>query len=212
MRARVRLLLRRHGGLFRALLERECPSLRFGAVFPALRRMELSGELVSGLFFHGIQGPQFMGVEGFRLYKSLFRDAEADRGGDSPRGPDATNSRPYALSAADPASLAGLGIEGLSAELPPRSPQNALVYVSGKLALTARKNCAEIELAAGADAEAAFKALASWLDAKARSSGLSRAAVLSIDGKPALSHERLGAAKAAGFSAGYRGLEYYPRA
>ncbi|HQK89284.1 MAG TPA: ATP-dependent helicase, partial [Acidobacteriota bacterium] len=56
---RVRLLLRRYGVVFRELLAGERPELRWGAVFPALRLMELSGEAVAGRFFDGVPGIQF---------------------------------------------------------------------------------------------------------------------------------------------------------
>jgi ATP-dependent helicase Lhr and Lhr-like helicase len=200
-RERVNLVLKRHGVLFRSLLEREGASLRFGPLFAALRRMELSGEIVSGFFFSGIQGPQFMGPEGLRLLKTLGKN-----------GPAPDDAAVYALSAADPASIAGLGIEGLSAELPSRSPQNVLVYKGGSLILRSRKGLSELDVLDGRSAGAAFAALASWLDGKARSSGSSRISVLSLNGENAASSPYAQAARAAGFSSGYRGLEYYPRA
>lgn len=54
---RARLLLGRYGILFREILEKEAPQLRWGSVFRALRLMELSGEVLAGYFFHGIPGP-----------------------------------------------------------------------------------------------------------------------------------------------------------
>jgi ATP-dependent Lhr-like helicase len=197
-RERVRILLKRHGLLFRSLLERELPALRFGALFGAMRRMELSGELMSGLFFEGIQGPQFISPEGLRLFRSL---SAADTGF-------------YTLSAADPASAAGLGIEELSFPLPPRSFQNSLVYHGGRLVLIARKGCAEVQTRCATDEEAlgAFAALAAWLNARSRADSPARIILLSIDGLPAEDSPLAGAARAAGFARGYRGLEYYPRA
>ncbi len=45
-RDRVRALLRRYGVLFRELLERELPPLRWGELFRTLRLMELSGRFL----------------------------------------------------------------------------------------------------------------------------------------------------------------------
>ena len=65
---RARLLLDRYGILFRELLQREWPGLRWSSIFRALRIMELSGEVMSGVFFHGIPGPQFISHRAFRTF------------------------------------------------------------------------------------------------------------------------------------------------
>jgi ATP-dependent Lhr-like helicase len=110
-RERVRLLLERHGILFRTLLERELPSLRWSAVFRALRLMELSGEILGGRFFDGVPGLQFMAPEAFRrLRRGLPED------------------RIFWLCAADPASICSLGLEGLEIDLPDRRAGNHLVF------------------------------------------------------------------------------------
>jgi ATP-dependent Lhr-like helicase len=107
----VRLLLERHGILFRTLLERELPSLRWSAVFRALRLMELSGEVLGGRFFDGVPGLQFMAPEAFRrLRRGLPED------------------RIFWLCAADPASICSLGLEGLEIDLPDRRAGNHLVF------------------------------------------------------------------------------------
>ena len=70
-----------------------------------LRLMELSGELLAGYFFTGIEGPQFISPEAFRLLqKGLDEDAV------------------YWLNASDPVSLCGIGPEPLRAGLPARVP------------------------------------------------------------------------------------------
>jgi ATP-dependent Lhr-like helicase len=93
---RVRLLLARWGVLCRPLLEREAPLLLWSRLLPAMRRMELAGELVAGRFFSGISSLQFASP---RIAAELD-EAEAGRG-------------IYWINAADPASPAGLAIDDI---------------------------------------------------------------------------------------------------
>lgn len=118
VRDRVRLLLDRHGLLFRSLVERELPALRWAAVFPALRLMELSGEVLGGRFFEGVPGLQFISPEAFR---TLRRGLAADR--------------IWWLAAVDPASPCALGLEGMPSEMPRRAAGNHLVYHGARLVL-----------------------------------------------------------------------------
>ncbi|EKD35907.1 MAG: hypothetical protein ACD_75C01730G0001, partial [uncultured bacterium] len=93
---RVRQLLVRYGIIFRELLAKEPPELQWRSIYKTLRLMELSGELLAGYFFTGIEGPQFISPEAFRLLqKGLDEDAI------------------YWLNASDPASLCGIGPEPL---------------------------------------------------------------------------------------------------
>ncbi len=120
---RVRLLLDRYGVLFRELLQRELPALRWKGLFRALRLMELSGEILAGHFFEGVPGPQFASHRAFRLLsRGLPEDAV------------------FWLSAADPASACGLGLEGLRSSLPPRVAGTHLVYHGSRLVLESRRN------------------------------------------------------------------------
>jgi ATP-dependent Lhr-like helicase len=73
---RVRVIARRYGLVARFLLERELPILGWSSLFSAIRRLELSGELVSGHFFDGIDGPQFLAREQL----VAFRDGAGARG------------------------------------------------------------------------------------------------------------------------------------
>jgi len=119
---RVRQLLRRYGVLFREILSNELPLLQWRAVFRTLRLMELSGEVLSGWFFRDVRGLQFISPEAFRLLKEpLPRDAV------------------YWLSATDPASLCGLGLEPLRQQLPPRLASTHLVYNGSRLVLVAKR-------------------------------------------------------------------------
>lgn len=120
---RVRLLLDRYGVLFRELLQRERPALRWKGLFRALRLMELSGEILAGHFFEGVPGPQFASHRAFRLLsRELPREAV------------------FWLSAADPASACGLGLEGLRASLPRRVAGTHLVYHGPRLVLESHRN------------------------------------------------------------------------
>ncbi len=72
---RVRLLLDRYGVLFRELLQNELPAFSWGNIFRALRLMELSGEVLTGYFFEGVPGPQFISHEAFRMLQNKISGA-----------------------------------------------------------------------------------------------------------------------------------------
>ncbi|MFH1467521.1 MAG: DEAD/DEAH box helicase [Pseudomonadota bacterium] len=116
-RDRVRQLLERQPILFRALLQRELPALRWGAIFRALRLMELSGEVVGGLFVAGLPGPQFTSHPALRALREPL-----------PEGV-------WFHNAADPASACGLSLPGL--DLPARRPTTWLAWRGHQLALVA---------------------------------------------------------------------------
>ena len=119
---RARLLLERYGLLFRELLQRESPVLRWSSVFRSLRLMELSGEVLAGCFFDEIPGPQFISQRAFRVLQHQLP------------------SEVFWLSAADPASPCGLQIPGLKEDLPTRIASNHLVYHGSQLVLVSRRN------------------------------------------------------------------------
>jgi len=122
VKERVRQLFRRYGILFRQILENELPFFRWSKIFRALRIMELSGEILSGYFFKGLPGLQFMTQPAFsRLRDGLPRDAI------------------YWLNAVDPASTCGLKLDNLPGNLPSRLPSTHLVYHGNKLVLVSRR-------------------------------------------------------------------------
>ncbi len=125
---RARLLLDRYGIVFRELLTHELPDFRWASVFRSLRIMELSGEILSGSFFEGIPGLQFVspGALG-RLREALPDDAV------------------YWMSAADPASLCGVEL-ALRGELPSRLPSTRLVYHGERLVGILRRAALEIRV------------------------------------------------------------------
>jgi len=122
IKERARQLFRRYGILFKQILENELPFLRWSKIFRALRIMELSGEILSGYFFNGLPGLQFMTHTAFsRLRNGLPRDAV------------------YWLNAVDPASTCGLRLDNLPGNLPSRLPSTHLVYHGNKLVLVSRR-------------------------------------------------------------------------
>ncbi len=125
---RVRQLLRRYGILFRELLANELPILKWAGVFRSLRIMELSGEILSGHFFQGIPGLQFISPAGFRfLKKGLSKNAV------------------YWICAVDPASLCGIELKSHSAGLPPRLPSNHIVFHGAGVVLVSRRRGKDLE-------------------------------------------------------------------
>ncbi len=127
-RERVRQLLDRYPVLFRELLARELPPLQMHSVFRALRLMELAGEVVAGQFFRGVPGPQFASHQAAR---QLGDGLDADR--------------VYWLSAVDPASLCGLGLDGLE-DLPARRPTTFLAYHGPRLVVVAERSGRRLEI------------------------------------------------------------------
>ncbi len=120
---RVRQLLERYGILFRALALRELPDLRWGKLFRALRLMELSGEIVGGLFFHGIPGPHFASHGALRALREPLPDTDV-----------------WWHNAADPASPCGLGLQIEGIGLPARRSTSWLAWRGRQLAVVARAN------------------------------------------------------------------------
>ena len=113
---RCRMLLDRYGVLCRELANREGGALRWAAVFPALRLMELAGEVVAGLFFEGLSGPQFALPQALRELERLQPSEQT-----------------FWINALDPASPCGLGLR--QTELPTRRLANHLGWYEGELAL-----------------------------------------------------------------------------
>ncbi len=122
---RVRQLLHRYGILFRDILHQEAPENKWGKLIRTLYLMELSGELISGYFFKGIHGPQFITTEGLLRFQQLEESDSV-----------------WWLNATDPASLCGLKIEGL--DLPRRVASNYLVYHGSRLVMELMRSGAHL--------------------------------------------------------------------
>ncbi len=190
---RVRLLLERYGLLFRQLLARELPALRWGALFRALRLMELSGEVLGGWFFRDLPGPQFVSHQALRtLRRPLPEDAV------------------YWVNATDPASCCGLGLPELP--LPKRLASSWLVYRGSTLALAAHAQGRDLFFHLPPDHPdlprclRLFKAL---LDRRFRP--LSRVEVRTIDERPALDSPYRQALHDFGFRRDFRSLVLHRR-
>ncbi len=108
---RVRLLFDRYGIIFREILFRELPEFSWKALFRSLYIMELSGEIISGLFFKSVTGPQFISRKAFQMLSTLTEDNSI-----------------YWVNAFDPASVCGMQIDALKGTTPRRLPGNSICY------------------------------------------------------------------------------------
>ncbi|MDR2700864.1 MAG: DEAD/DEAH box helicase [Spirochaetaceae bacterium] len=151
---RVRLLLRRWGILCRPLLETES-LFSWTELLPAMRRMELAGELVTGRFFEGIDSLQFASpsiaeeLEAVEAAAGMTSNAgNVTIAGSAAAG---TTAPVYWFNAADPASPAGWNIAGLDPRLPARNITSRLCFRGKDLAAVSSKSGKELELFVGED-------------------------------------------------------------
>jgi hypothetical protein len=105
-----------------------------------MRRMELAGELLAGRFFGGVNSLQFAAPD-------IARELEAARDICN----NASETQPvWSLNAADPASPCALAVDGLSPEpdrtFPARLPTTRLVFLGGRLAISAQKGGRELQV------------------------------------------------------------------
>ena len=129
---RCRLLLERYGVLTREHANREGGPFRWVALFPALRLMELGGEIVAGLFFEELSGPQFALPEAIRRLERL-----------------ATGRASFWINAMDPAAPCGLGLADEA--LPHRRIANHLGYFDGNLAIVSENFARRLAIHLGPD-------------------------------------------------------------
>ncbi|HEY6008632.1 MAG TPA: ATP-dependent helicase, partial [Geobacteraceae bacterium] len=192
---RVRVLLERYGIVFRELLARELPPLQWQRLFRTLRIMELSGELLSGSFFHGIPGLQFISHEAFRMLTQGLPQEQI-----------------YWLNAVDPASLCGAGLEGLKDELPPRIPGTHLVYHGTRLVVVSRRFGKELRINVPPDDPRLPDYLAFFRVLVSREfNPRKQISVERINGSPASGSVYRQALVAFGFQTSYRGLDLWRR-
>ena len=186
-RDRVRLLANRWGVLARPLLEREEPALSWGRLLPAIRRLELAGELVAGRFFSGIDSLQFArpGIE------QDLEAAEAETG-------------IYWMNAADPASPAGLGVSGLDPRLPPRRAASRLCFRGPELIAVSARSGRDLRVFIAPEDEDTPRALG--FIAAGRSGGGKRILIETVNGVSASRSDYAGALKALGFLPDRSGL------
>jgi ATP-dependent Lhr-like helicase len=133
-RERARIVLDRYGVVFRSLLQRELPELRWGSVFRALRLLELGGEVVAGHFIQDVPGLQCASHAAI----SLLRE-----------GPE--GERVWWVNATDPASPCGLGLPFDDWPLPRRVSSNHLVFHGRELVVVSQRRGAELDIRVEAD-------------------------------------------------------------
>ena len=168
---------------------------QWARVFKALRVMELSGEILSGYFFEGIPGAQFISHEAFRFLNEPL--------------PDGTI---YWLNATDPASLCGIKLEGLKGRFPSRLASTHLIYHGKRLALISRRNGRILEFLVPPDYPHILDCLPFFKILLTREFSPEKIILVeSINKKPALESEYAGPLTAFGFSRYYKGLELVKR-
>ena len=192
---RVRQLFRRYGILFRQLVAYELPLLQWAAIFRALRLMELSGEILSGYFFEGIPGIQFISHEAYRFLNEPMHD-----------------DRVYWMNAIDPASLCGIKLDSLKGVFPSRIPSTYLVYRGKKPAVISRRNGSILDFHVPPDDPRILDYLFFFKVLLMREFSPEKIiTVETINGKPAQESDYAWPLKEFGFSGGYKGLELAKR-
>jgi ATP-dependent Lhr-like helicase len=189
---RSRQLLKRYGILFRELLSNELPALQWRAVFRSLRLMELSGEIVSGYFFEGISGLQFMSHESFRMLREILPQ-------------DAV----YWINATDPVSLCGSSLGPLQG-LPSRIASTHLVYHGSRLVMISKRLGKSIDLFVGPDDVHLPDYFALFKDLLTREfNPIQKIIVESVNNGPVLRSSYVETLKQFGFQSARQGMELW---
>ncbi|HML52745.1 MAG TPA: DEAD/DEAH box helicase [Solidesulfovibrio magneticus] len=131
---RARLLLARYGVVCRDMLARESAALGWTAVFRALRRMELTGEVVSGEFFTGLSGPQFADPGAVRLLAAGL-----------------VGDDPWWIAGVDPAAVWGFGQDPAALALPRRAAGAYVAFVGPRPVAVIEAGGARLRLALAPD-------------------------------------------------------------
>jgi ATP-dependent Lhr-like helicase len=182
--ARARILASRYGLVCRDLLDRELPALRWGRIFPALRRLELAGELYSGRFFDGVDGPQFLDPAAYQLFLSL----------------DDLEQAPFWINALDPIASALYALSPRNDLLPARTSTAAICVFGGRIVAVSTRSYRELTIAVD-PAEPALDAILSLFPAvRSRAVRPERRIVLeTVNGGPAARSSFAEALRACGF-------------
>lgn len=183
MTTAARAIVRRYGLACKALVEKEARWIRWSDLFPAIRRLELAGELVWGRFFDGLEGLQFMDTAAF----PAFREGGFDEA-------------LVSMNACDPASPAGLAMTGLDERVPSRLPVNRMSMRGGSPVCVSKRSWRDMEIALAPDESALGRSLAFLVEARRRAVAPERRIpVASINGEPAASSPYAPAFAALGF-------------
>jgi ATP-dependent Lhr-like helicase len=126
---KVRLLFKRYGIIFRQILENELPAFSWKTLLRSLRLMELSGEILTGYFFKGIPGIQFISFDAYRLLQENLPEDSI-----------------YWMNATDPVSLCGIKIDELKNNLPQRNHATIVVFHGSRKVLVSRSTFKKIDI------------------------------------------------------------------
>ncbi|NBC29127.1 MAG: ATP-dependent helicase, partial [Spirochaetes bacterium] len=195
---RARLLLERHGIIYRERLRDEANGFRWIDVANALRLLELSGEVLGGYFVHGVTGIQFATPEAVELLQGIDQDSD----------------RIFWLSAADPASPAGIALDHLPYELPARQRSTVLVYRGTRLVIVVRRGGRDIDIDSDLDTSQApvSELFAFATTAVSRAvAPLSRFVIETINGESASARPIAEALRQIGFRADHSRLVLWAR-
>jgi len=188
--ARVRVLSSRYGLLCKSMLEREGEGLRWGDLFPAMRRLELAGELYYGRFFEGIDGPQFLDPAAFSAYQSL-----SDSG---PKGPRL--ARVSWINALDPAANALYALAERPSLLPGHIASNRVCVDSGKIVAASTRSYRALALTVGPEDPRLGSILGLYASSRARAvRPESRIVLETVNDRPAASSPFAEALRLVGF-------------
>jgi ATP-dependent Lhr-like helicase len=189
---RVRVIARRYGLVARFLLERELPLLGWSSLFSAIRRLELSGELVSGHFFSSVDGPQFMAREQL----AAFRDGAGAQG-------------IWVVNACDPAAPSAPVIPAGSwpGAVPTRVASTRIVCLGPDVACVSRRSYRDLDIAVDPDDERLPAILAFLGEARNRDIDPVRRIILeTINGRAASNSAYAPVLKTLGFESDRRRL------
>ena len=166
-----RILLSRYGVLTREIVNREGGQYRWGRMFRSLRLMELSGEVVSGLFFDQLSGPQFALAE---ILTQL--------------DPQELPVKTYWINTMDPVSPAGLGLDWPG--LPSRRVTSHCGFANAELMLVSESNGKKLSIIGDIDSSSMHELLEGLQQAVSKGKRLE---VEFINDIPAISSDLLGA-------------------
>ncbi len=185
--SRVRALASRYGLLCRGMLEREEGGMLWGELFPAMRRLELAGELLAGRFFEGAEGPQFLDPAAFAAFSGM--DAQVA-------------DRPLWLNSLDPAAAALYAVSERQALLPPRIAANRVCVLSGRVIAASTRSYRDLRIALSPDDPCLMEALSLFRAAREREGAPeSRIVVEKINDQDAARSAYAGALRDSGFEA-----------
>ncbi len=168
-RERARVLLDRHGVVFRELAALEAPGFGWARLARPLRALELAGEIVAGHFFAGVPGLQFATPAALRRLREGLPGTAL-----------------WWLCATDPASACGIDLPELKSALPRRVATTHLAFVGGALRFVSRRSGRELEFRSAPDDPINAELVAPLRSALVRAFAPLRAVEIeTINGEPA---------------------------